>query len=246
MALHLHELGDPAGTPLICLHGLAGHGGRFRRLAELLEGRRVLAPDLRGHGRSPADPPWSTEQHVADVLETVPADGPVDWLGFSFGGRLAAAIAAAHARRVARLVLLDPALTLPPALAREHALEALEPVGYASAEDAVAGELAAPTLFHTPRELMEEEVAEHFVPGPDGRLAPRVSRPMAVTAWSEMARPAPPTAPVPTLVVTGQRSWIPVDVERLAPARHVVVPGGHSVLWDALPAVAGAVRAFLG
>jgi lipase len=246
MALHLHELGDPAGRPLICLHGLGGHGGRYRRLAGLLEGRRVLAPDLRGHGRSTADPPWSTEQHVADVLETVTLDGPADWLGFSFGGRLAAAIAATRAELVARLVLLDPALTLPPAVAGEHALEALEPVGYASAQEAVDGELAAPTLLHTPRELMEEEVAEHFARGPDGRLTPRVSRAMAVTAWSEMARPAPPAAPVPTLVVTGEQSWIPVDVERLAPARHVVVPGGHSVLWDALPAVADAVRAFLG
>jgi pimeloyl-ACP methyl ester carboxylesterase len=68
---------------------------------------------------------------------------------------------------------------------------------------------------------------------------------MAVTAWSEMAREPPPVAPVPTLVVTGARSWIPVDVDRLAPARHVEVPGGHSVLWDDLDATAEAVAAFL-
>ena len=69
---------------------------------------------------------------------------------------------------------------------------------------------------------------------------------MAVTAWSEMARPAPARpAGVPVLLVTGARSWLPVDADALAPEARVEVPGGHSVLWDDLPLTAEAVARFL-
>ena len=60
-----------------------------------------------------------------------------------------------------------------------------------------------------------------------------------------MAREPPPHGDVPTLVVTGARSWIPVDVGRLTGAQHVVTPGGHSVLWDDFEAVVEAVSDFL-
>jgi lipase len=244
--LHLHRLGDPGGTPVACLHGLTGHGRRYARIADALPGKRLLAPDLRGHGRSTPDPPWSTEQHVADVLETLP-DEPMDWIGFSFGGRIAATIAATAPERVRRLVLLDPALTLPPAIAAEKARDALADPSHASAEEAVRSQLEGGTLFSTPRAFLEEDVAEHYERRPDGRLQARVVQAMAVTAWSEMARPAPPAAgdAIPTLVITGARSWIPVDVARLAAARHVEVPGGHNVLWEDLALTADAVRAFL-
>jgi lipase len=242
--LHVHEYGDPAGEPLVCLHGLTGHGERFRRLAAALAHRRVLAPDLRGHGRSTWQPPWTTEQHVADVLETV-GDEPADWLGFSFGGRIAAAVAAARPASVRRLVLLDPALTLPPDLAAEHAEASLVDESFADEDEALAEALAQPTVFSTPRELLAEDVVQHYVRGADGRLRARFSRGMAVTSWSEMAREAPPVADAETLAVTGARSWLPVDLARLAPARHVEVPGGHSVLWDDLPLTTEAVAAFL-
>ena len=82
---------------MLALHGVTGHGGRFRRLAERgLPERRWLAPDLRGHGRSTWDPPWNAEQHVADLLETMDAEGVerCDVLGHSFGGLLATHLAA--------------------------------------------------------------------------------------------------------------------------------------------------------
>ena len=50
--LHLHRFGAADGAPLLALHGVTGHGGRFRALAERgLPERRWLALDLRGHGR---------------------------------------------------------------------------------------------------------------------------------------------------------------------------------------------------
>ena len=73
---------------------------------------------------------------------------------------------------------------------------------------------------------------------------------MAVVAWSEMARAAPSIAVVPTLLLTAERSWIPVDADRYRAAlrellTEEVVPGGHSVLWDALGETAAAVAGFL-
>ena len=235
MRLHVHTYGD--GEPIVCLHGVMGHGERYARLAERLPGRRVVAPDLRGHGRSTYDPPWTTEQHVADVLDTVAAEERFDLVGFSFGGRIAAALTAAAPERVERLVLLDPALHVPPGIARQKADTALEDEVVPDVDAFVAAEA---DLYSTPREYLEEEWAQHYV---DGRS--RVHRPMAVTAWSEMARPAPPRADVPALLVTGARSWLAVDVAALAPEEHVEVPGGHSVLWDDLERTAEAVARFL-
>ncbi|MDQ3993500.1 MAG: alpha/beta hydrolase, partial [Actinomycetota bacterium] len=93
MRLHVHEWGEVGAPPLVCLHGVSGHGRRFRRIVEerLAARFHVLAPDLRGHGRSGWDPPWNLATHLADVVETVVDDAGVDhaiWLGHSFGGRL--------------------------------------------------------------------------------------------------------------------------------------------------------------
>lgn len=232
----------------MCLHGVTGHGGRFRTLGEGgLPGRRVLAPDLRGHGESGAEPPWTTEAHVADALETASEAGVerADWVGFSFGGRVAAALAAAAPERVARLVLLDPALQLEPATCLEQAESELEDLSFGSIDEAIEDRLAAGTLFHTPRELLEQEMGENLVAGEDGRLRHRHSRVAAIGAWSEMAAMAPPVADVPTLIVRGERSWVPVDLGRYPDAQVTRVPGGHSVLWDAFDHTAAAVRGFL-
>jgi lipase len=250
--LNLHEWGDPAGEALICVHGLTGHGGRFRRLAERLAGRRVLAPDLRGHGRSPWEPPWDTATHAGDVLETVDSLGirRADWLGFSFGGRIAAAVAARAPERVVRACLLDPALRLPPATALERAELEREELTFRSSEQAIEYELASGTLFSTPRELLEEEMREHLARRGDGLLEYRYCRSAAVTAFSEMADEPPPVADVPTLLVRGDRSWVPVDGARYTAAlgdrlTAVTLAAGHSVLWDAFEDTAAAVAGFL-
>ena len=120
MRLHLETWGD--GEPLVCLHGLQESGAHFAPLAAALPERRVLAPDLRGHGLSEWEPPWRLEQHLEDVLETV-GDEPRDWCGHSFGGRLCVELANRRPELVRRLVLLDPALRLQPANAYRLAEE---------------------------------------------------------------------------------------------------------------------------
>lgn len=249
MILSTSVWGDPRGTPVVCLHGLAGHGRRFRRLAEERLGAfRVVGVDYRGHGRSGWEPPWGVEQHVRDLVETAEALGipTAAWVGHSFGGKLICELAARHPERVECAVLLDPALHVAPALAGERAELALADVSFGSAAEAIATRLADGTLFTTPRETLEEEAREHLELGAGGRHRWRYAPAAAVVAWSEMAAPAPALPRCPTLVVLGARSWLPVELPASEHVRVVSVPGGHSVLWDDFEATADAVAAFLG
>jgi len=249
LTLNVYEWGEPGGTPVVCLHGVTGHGRRFRRLAEeRLPSYRVLGVDYRGHGRSTWEPPWSVEQHVADLVDTADAlmiERAV-WVGHSFGGKLVAELAACHPERVERAVLLDPALHIEPPIAFERAELARADVSFASADEAIDARLGDGSLFTTPRSILEEEAREHLVAWSDGRLRWQYFGPAVVVAWSEMATEPPPWPQCQTLVVTGERSWIPIRVPRIANIAHAVVPGGHSVLWDDFDATADAIVRFLG
>lgn len=246
MILQTHEWGD-TGPAVVCVHGVTGHGTRFRALAERLPGRRVVGLDLRGHGGSGWDPPWNVDAHVADLLETADALGldQAAWLGHSFGGLLVAELAARAPERVACAVLLDPALHIDPAVAREQAEATRADVSFADADEAIEARLASGTLFTTPRSTLEEEADAHLERGEDGRLRWRYSPVAVIAAWGEMARPAPPLPSCRTLLVLGARSWIPVEVPDAPGLEKVVVPGGHSVLWDDFDATAGAIERFL-
>ncbi len=249
MQLSTVEWGVADGPPVVCLHGVTGHGRRFRKLGEeRLPSHRVIGVDLRGHGRSTWAPPWGVEQHVEDLVETVTALGieQADWIGHSFGGRLVAEVARRHPDLVERAVLLDPAMHIDPAVAGERAELACADVSFADRDEAVEARLADGSLFTTPRELLEEEASEHLAAGGDGRYRWQWAPPAVIVAWSEMAAPAPPWPRCPTLVVLGVRSWLPIAVPTRASITRVEVPGGHSVLWDDFDATADAIVEFLG
>ena len=258
MLLHLHEWGDRDAPPIVCLHGVTAHGRRFRQLAEdrLADRFRVLAPDLRGHGRSDYDPPWDIDAHLDDVVETVRragVDHPTVWLGHSFGGRLVLELTAREPDRVERIVLLDPAVWVPPPIARERAeLERVDRV-FESAEEAILARIESGAVLHTPRAFLDEEMAEHLVPA-DGGFAFRYCRSAVIAAFGEMAKPPPPfeALRVPTLLVRGESSEVvPEILVELYRAGIgdlldvVTVPGGHTIFWDAYEQTATAVTEFL-
>jgi lipase len=246
--LHTTTWNDDGGAPVVCVHGVTGHGGRFRRLAERLPGRRVVAVDLRGHGRSLWEAPWTAETHLADMLETADAHGIGDaiWIGHSFGGRLVAELASRHPDRVERAILLDPAMHVEPPVATERAEGLRGDLSFGSPDEAIDARLGDGSLVSTPRATLEEEAAAFLEQGEDGRWRWRFSPTAVIAAWGEMASPAPPWPGCPTLVVIGAKSWIPNRVPRLPHLQSTPVPGGHSVLWDDPDATADAVAAFLG
>jgi lipase len=235
---------------------VTGHGLRFRRLGERLSNRfRVHSIDLRGHGHSGYDEPWSIEAHVDDLAET--AGGAADWIGHSFGGRLVVELAAEQPQLVRRAVLLDPALWVPPDFADARAEEQLAGVSFASPAEAVESRASGTGLgwlAHTPREALEREVEEHLVESPDGRFRYRYSTDAVAAAWHELATPPPDfgRARVPTLLVLGRHSKLVSGAELEAYRAAlgellvvVVVPGGHIPLWDAFDETMTAVEDFL-
>ena len=83
---------------LLLLHGLGATGAVWQRLLPLVE--RVwpgawAVPDLRGHGRSVAEPPYGYAMHAADMAGLAAEAGAarVTVLGHSFGGVVAAVLA---------------------------------------------------------------------------------------------------------------------------------------------------------
>jgi pimeloyl-ACP methyl ester carboxylesterase len=101
------------GPPLVLVHGLGGAAVNFTELAPLLaRSRRVLIPDLPGHGRSfpleRVDGLTTYAEHVAavaDFEEMFPA--PV--IGYSMGGVIALRLAAERPEDVPALALVAAA-----------------------------------------------------------------------------------------------------------------------------------------
>ena len=106
--------GDPAARPLVLLHGVTASAAIWWRVAPALAatGRRVLAPDLPGHGRTGH---WTGRHRFADMAQDVAAwiraagvDRPdLQIIGHSYGAVVGAHLPAAGIRP-ATLVLLDP------------------------------------------------------------------------------------------------------------------------------------------
>jgi lipase len=256
MRLHARDRGGPGREAVVCVHGLAQHGGIFDRLGASLagRGRRVIAVDLRGHGASGYEPPWSLATHVGDLLETVSELGidSAAWIGHSFGGAVVAALAARAPERAQRVALLDPGFAVPVEYAFAGAERDRQDWSFATPEGAATALLSTETAVATPPEVVAAYVADDLVRGADGRLRFRYCPSALVVAWSEMTLPPPPVAPVPTLLVR------PVDSaphtraqdrryrRELGPLlKMAAVPNGHNVLWESPAETTAAILDFL-
>ena len=253
MTLTLFEWGEPDAPRIVCLHGVRNHGRHFAPLAAELSGFRVLAPDLLGHGSSPWEPPWDIGAHCDAIRETIGAE-PAFLLGHSFGGRLAFEFAAGAPDLTTKLVLLDPAILLPGHVALAAAENARKELSFVSFDELVERRFDESQLHFAPRELVAEDLAPHVETGDDGRVRYRYCQSAVVAAYGEMASLPPSFADVrvPTLLVLGEKSYLPYDHlldahrDALGDLLEVaVVPGGHSVLWDALEVTAEVVLDFL-
>ncbi len=107
---------EPAGPPVILVHGIGLHGRTWDRvIADLPASTRVFALDLSGHGASENPPLPESRQVLWDVygreiaevtraLDVPPALG----VGHSMSGHSMIFAAAAAPQRFASLLLLDP------------------------------------------------------------------------------------------------------------------------------------------
>jgi lipase len=252
--LHVHEWGDPSAPPLVCLHGVTAHGERFRKLAEerLAHRFRVIAPDLRGHGRSGWEPPWRCNQYAVDVLDTLDElhVERATLLGHSFGGRVIAELGALAPERVERAIHLDPALHVLPHVAYDNAEDQRRERAFGSMEEAIQWRIDLDT--ENPREFIEEDMRQHLEPGSDGLLRQRYSQACVVYLYADVTVPPPPPLRVRTLLLYAPAFGLVRDdilagyVDALGDLLTVVtVPGGHMVLWAAYEQTAAAIEEFL-
>ncbi len=111
----------PAKLPVIAIHGLTRNSADFDAIAPLIArgGRRVLALDIRGRGRSDraADPmTYRPPVYAKDVLGLLDVAGieRAVFLGTSMGGLITMAITALKSRVVAACILNDIGPTVSP------------------------------------------------------------------------------------------------------------------------------------
>jgi len=100
--------GGRGGVPVVLHHGLGADLEVWRaQIEHLRRSRRVLAFDMRGHGRSPKASEYTVAALVAD-LEELSAALPKFWLiGHSFAGVVLTEFAGRRPERVHGLVYVD-------------------------------------------------------------------------------------------------------------------------------------------
>lgn len=129
------------GAMVLAVHGITASHRSWDAVARTLlddagpagAPQRLLAPDLRGRGRSNALPgPYGMAQHADDMAALLRAAGadaqkPAVVVGHSMGAFVALVLADRHRELVERLVLVDGGLplALPAGMNRDEALRAL-------------------------------------------------------------------------------------------------------------------------
>jgi pimeloyl-ACP methyl ester carboxylesterase len=109
--IDLEVLRGGDGDPIVLLHGMCSLTAASRFPAQIAAHGAVLAPSCPGFGASPRPPDFDTIYDLVHlqraVLDAVPGER-ITLVGLSFGGWLAAEVAAQGHPRLARLVLVDP------------------------------------------------------------------------------------------------------------------------------------------
>ncbi|MEI9429033.1 alpha/beta fold hydrolase [Mesorhizobium sp. Cs1299R1N3] len=111
-----------AGPPLLLVHGFTDTSRSFSLLAPHLAGRRLIMPDLRGHGASQAGDGCSVAdfaEDIAGLIRHLRLGQPVV-VGHSLGGMVAIALAARQPDLIGGLVVLASALK--PGFTPDHPL----------------------------------------------------------------------------------------------------------------------------
>jgi len=109
MDIELHYVEAGEDFPLVLLHGNGEDHSYFEHQMEPFSRRyRVIAPDTRGHGKSPrGEAPFTLEQFAEDLKEFLDGLGisRCHLLGFSDGGNIALIFALKYPQYIEKLVV---------------------------------------------------------------------------------------------------------------------------------------------
>ena len=260
----------PAKLPVIAIHGLTRNSADFEVIAPLIaqSGRRVLAIDIRGRGRSDRAPDPMTYQpatYAQDVLALLNQTGieRAVFLGTSMGGLITMALAAIRSKVIAAAIVND----VGPEVAKEGlariAAYSGQPVDTPTWADAAAyaRKINAVALPHYGDAEWMAFARRTFVEGPEGAPILNSDPDIAVPIRAAGAKALVPNLwPMfgrlargrPVLLVRGQTSdllseKIAAKMRKRAPKMdYVEVPGvGHAPMLDE-PEARAAIFPFLG
>jgi len=108
------EQGDPAGVPVIFLHGLSDSWRSWETvLPHLPESLHLFAPTQRGHGDADRPDGYATDDFADDLMAFIDTlgIGPAVIVGHSWGSYTAQCFAMNHPERVLGLVLVGSVTT---------------------------------------------------------------------------------------------------------------------------------------
>lgn len=246
VTLNVAKQGPAGGPAIVMLHGIGDSWYSFSRILPLLpSGRRIVAPDLRGHGQS--DRP-STGYRIADMADDVLRlmdalqIGTAAILGHSLGSFVARKVYELAPDRVWRLVLTGagPSGNTPVFHGLRQALTSLtDPIDESFVRDFQLSTVNVPV----PEPFMEAVIAN--------------SRRVPMQVWQEgvqglidadirLVRP-----PVKTLVVGGRQDSVFSSMEQMVLARqfphgelHLVEGVGHTLHWERPATFVNALKRF--
>ena len=197
------------GEPLVLVHGLGGAAANWLALAPLLlRGRRLLVPELPGHGGSEPLPAAPNLNAYADSLaEVVEREGlfPAAVVGHSLGGAIALRLAIRRPDGVSRLVLAAAAGISSGTRSARYALtitgilkpgRRIAPHRRLVARSPVLKNLVFGRWGAADPQALPADVVEAFLSGP-ARHTDTFSAAKALDAGRSAARPRPRALPVP-------------------------------------------------
>lgn len=237
------EEGGSGDDLLLLVHGLGATGEVWRRLLPLVERSwpgRWAVPDLRGHGRSVAEPPYGYAVHAADLAALAGESGAarVTVLGHSFGGVVAAVLAGGwFGVRVERAVALGVRIEWTDDEVAGALALAEKPVKvFPSREEAAARHLAFAGL----RGLVDpdDDVAAAGVRAVEGGWAvaqdPRVFTAVGPSVETILRR-----AEVPLRLAAGSNDQMVTlaTMRRIDPRAQLIDGAGHNAHWEQPDAV---------
>lgn len=251
--LHVEQRGS--GRPLLLVHGFPLDHTMWRgQLDALADAGHVIAPDLRGLGRSEATGPVVTMKQFADdlaaLLDALGVRQPVVFCGLSMGGYIGWEFWRKHQQRVASLILCDTRAapdSLEAAAAREEAAETALSEGTAALVEGMLPKLlAASTLEQQPE--IADAVRRMIEAAPPVGVAAAL-RGMAQRRGGEELLAE---INVPALLIVGREDPIspPSEMQsmakRMSQARLTVIEdAGHLAPLEQSEPVNAAIRAFL-
>ncbi len=245
------------GEPLLLVHGLGGAAANWAALAPLLlPGRRLLVPDLPGHGGSEPLPAAPSLNAFADRIGLL-LDRPAAVVGHSLGGAVALRLAIRRPELVDALVLAGTAGISSGSRRARYGLtitgllkpgRRIAPYRRRVARSSVLKTLVFGRWGAADPPALPADAAEAFLTGPE-RHTDTVSAARALVR--DDPRPDLDRVRCPTLVLWGARdNQLPVGdafeyARRLRAPLRVIADCGHLLIGERPDACADAIASFL-